>query len=180
MYRHRDAVGGEHRTVPRQFGTVPGPAVVEPWRDLHLEGHPAADAVQHPHQPMVGGDRGAGRRHEVDHLAHPVGGEEPGHQYGGVGEVHLLGLVTGALGTDPEAAAAVVVEQGAEHAGRVEPREAEPVDRTVGAHQRRGLQVTDDAVLGDRRLDHGGSPFRFAPSTPGYRAGTVPRLIPAE
>ena len=55
---------------------------------------------------------------------------------------------------DPEVAAALVVEQRAEHAGGVEPRAAEPVDRPVGGDQCGGLQVADQAVFGDRRLGH--------------------------
>ena len=36
--------------------------------------------------------------------------------------------------------------------GAVEAWATEPVDRAVGAHQRGGLQVTDQTVLGDRRV----------------------------
>src|SRR5947209_17639969 len=38
-----------------------------------------------------------------------------------------------------------------EQAGGVEPRGAEPVDRPVGGDERAGLQVADEAVLGDGR-----------------------------
>src|SRR3712207_8445788 len=62
-------------------------------------------------------------------LAEALLGEEPGHQDGGVGQVHLLGRVGDVGRTDPEVPAAFVVEQRAEHAGGVEPRGAEPVDR---------------------------------------------------
>ena len=40
----------------------------------------------------------------------------------------------------------------AEHAGRVEAAGAVPVDRALGADERRGVQVADDAVLGDRQV----------------------------
>jgi Sap, sulfolipid-1-addressing protein len=35
---------------------------------------------------------------------------------------------------------------------RVEPRAAPPVDRAIGGDQRRSLQVTDQPMLGDRRI----------------------------
>src|SRR5262249_48320798 len=46
-------------------------------------------------------------------------------------------------------AAAVAVEDPAEHARRVEARAAEPVDRSFGTDERDGAQVADDAVIGD-------------------------------
>ena len=63
-----------------------------------------------------------------------------------------LALFTGAFFSEAAALAAVGVEQRGEHAGRVEPARAEPVDGAVGADERRGAQVADDPVLGDREV----------------------------
>jgi hypothetical protein len=51
-----------------------------------------------------------------------------------------------------EAAAAVAVEQRAEHARRVEIRQAEPVDRPVVGDERDRAPVADRAVVTDRRV----------------------------
>jgi hypothetical protein len=91
-------------------------------------------------------------RHEVQHLADPLGGHEPGDQDGRVGEVQLADHDIVAFGGDPEPAASVAVQQGREHAGTVEPRAAEPVHTAVGRDQRRGLQISNQSMLGDRRL----------------------------
>ena len=47
---------------------------------------------------------------------------------------------------------AVGVEDRPKHARRVEPRAAVPVDRPVGANERDGVQIPDQAVLGDRQV----------------------------
>src|SRR5205809_7218557 len=56
---------------------------------------------------------------------------------------------------DPERAEAeeprLAVEQAAEHARRVEARDAEPVDRAVGRDQRSGVAVGEERVVRDRR-----------------------------
>ena len=39
----------------------------------------------------------------------------------------------------------------AEHAGRVEARDAEPVDRSVGGDERARVAVREERVVGDRR-----------------------------
>ena len=52
-------------------------------------------------------------------------------------------------GAQPEGAR-VAVEHRAEHAGRVHPRQAHPLDVPAGRHQRRGLAVRQEAVVGDR------------------------------
>ena len=51
---------------------------------------------------------------------------------------------------EPERAGSAI-EQRPEHAGRVEPRHAQPVDRAVGRHQRAGVTVREERVVGDRR-----------------------------
>ena len=137
-------------------------AVVEPRGALHREPDLAADTAHHPDQPVAVADlMRVLDGHEVQHLANPVGGHEPGDQDGGVREVQLPGDVVVTLGADAEAPTVVVVKQGAEHTGRVEPRGAPPVDGAVGGDQRRGLEISDQPVLGDRRITvHGQSSSR--------------------
>jgi hypothetical protein len=133
--------------------------VVEPRRAVHHEPHLAAHAPQHPDQPVpVAGLLGVIDGHEIEHLADPAGGHEPGDQDGRVGEVQLPDHDIVALGGDPEVPAALAVQQGAEHTRRVEPGTTEPVDGAVGGDQRRGLQITNEPMLGDRRVTiHGRS-----------------------
>jgi hypothetical protein len=104
--------------------------------------------------------------HEVQHLANPVGGHEAGDQDGRIREVQLPGDVVLALGTDAEAPTLVVVEQRGEHTRRVEARATEPVDAAVGRHQRRRLQISDQSMLGNRRITVHAVPPRW----PGYLA----------
>ena len=47
--------------------------------------------------------------------------------------------------------ARLAVEQRAEHARRVEARDAQPVDDAVGRDQRAGVAVGEERVVGDRR-----------------------------
>ena len=69
-----------------------------------------------------------------------------------VSGVELLGAPALALGGDPEQASAVGVEDRRKDARRVKPRTAVPVDRPVGTDERDGVQVTDQAMLGDRQV----------------------------
>jgi hypothetical protein len=56
----------------------------------------------------------------------------------------------------PEAkASGLPVEQAAEHARRVEAGHAEPVDRPIGGHERVGVAVGQERVIGDRRERRG-------------------------
>jgi hypothetical protein len=90
-----------------------------------------------------------GDGHEVDDLPDSTRGHEPGDEDGRVREVQLPGDIVLALRRDPEAAALVMVEQAREHAGSVEAGKAQPVDGAVGSDQRGGMQVADQAMVGD-------------------------------
>src|SRR5829696_8857433 len=128
-------------------------SVVESGGAVDHETHPATDAPQHPDQPMtVAGSAAVLDRHEVDHLADPVGGHEPGDQDGGVGEVELPDHPVGTVGGDAEASALIPVEQAGEDTWSVKAGTAEPVDTAVGADQRRGLKIADQSVLGNGRV----------------------------
>ena len=109
--------------------------------------HPAHEVVRHARIL---------HRHEVGDLRHAIGGQEPGEQHVGVGQVKLLVPRRRRAAGDLEAAAALRVEQRGEHRRRIEAREAHEVDRAVLRDQRDGVQVADDAVVLDRlELGHG-------------------------
>ena len=63
-------------------------------------------------------------------------------------------VAAGVTGAKREAAASAVVEQGREHARRVEPRAAEPIDRPVGGDERGCLKIPDQSVLRDEWVGH--------------------------
>ena len=99
----------------------------------------------------VGRDR-ADDRHEVDDLPDAGLGHEPGDQNRSVREVQLLAGEDVHRRTYPEVAATAMVQQCSEDAGGVEAGCAEPVDGSIGGHERRGLEVTDESVVGDERV----------------------------
>ena len=66
------------------------------------------------------------------------------------GLVDPRGRVVDPEGPEPEVAR-LTVEQGAEHAGRVEAGDAQPVDRAVGRDQGAGVAVGQERVVGDGR-----------------------------
>ena len=128
-------------------------AVVEARLDLGLEVQRALDAEHPAHEPLVVRPLLAVvDRHEVDHLADAVLAEETGDEDVRVRHVELLRRPLALDGREAEEAAALRVEDRAEHAGRVEAAVAVPVDRAVSADERGRVQVADDAVLRDRQV----------------------------
>ncbi len=173
------AVAAEHRAGLRDLHGVRGPAVVEPGLQVHHELHAAPGHPQVSHQPVPAGGPALDDRHEVQHLADPVGGHEPGDQHGRVWQVQLPGDVVVGGWRDPEVAAAVGVEQRRENAGRVEPRAAEEVHSAVSGHQRRGLQVPDEPVITDVRVTVHVALLRFSVHGRSFRrAGGSPPMEP--
>jgi hypothetical protein len=157
--RERQVRPLEHRTGRRERDPGPRAGVVECGRAEELEFDAASRHAHAPHDLIVplGGIHDAGR-HEVPDLAHSRLREEAGDQNVGVRPVELLehDLGVGHLrvgrtlhGADREAASFVVVEQGPEHARRVEVGKAEPIDRATPAHQRHRAHVADHAVVLD-------------------------------
>ena len=65
--------------------------------------------------------------------------------------VAALGLVRNTR-LQPERAAALGVEDAREHRGRVDVRQAQPVDRAVAGDQRGRATVADERVVADRRV----------------------------
>jgi hypothetical protein len=123
-------------------------AVVKTWLCLKPEARAAADPNQAPDEPL----RAVAHGHEILDLAHPLRGQEPGDQDVGVRQIQLLGHRERVGGSDPVEPATAAIQQRPEHARRVEPLGAVPVDRPVGTDQRRAAQITDDPVLGNRQM----------------------------
>ena len=93
------------------------------------------------------------------------------------------GLVDAGAGyVDPEGPEAkgpgLAVEQGAEHARRVEARHAEPIDRSIGRDKRARVAVGEERVVGDRRerRGRGGALCLAVLRSSGGRLGAVGRL----
>ena len=104
-------------------------------------------------RPGVGGRRvAAGARAHDERVAHlqPAGRCVPRRDQ----HVRPGFVVPRVRHGDPVGAEAEIsraaIEQGPEHAGAVEPRGAEPLDRPVGCHQRARVAVGEKGVLGDR------------------------------
>ena len=125
-----------------------GAGVVEGGTALQAKGQPAADDADPPDQ-LVRHRADATDRHVILDLAHAVVVQEAGDEDVGVRPVELLVPEVVAGRGDAEAAALSVVQDGGEDAGRIEVRQAEPVDGAVHPHQRRRAQVADDAVVLD-------------------------------
>ena len=143
----------EERAVRGTRDLVACPRVVEARGDVDDESHLPAYG-EYPADHAVPVRRLAGTRwgHEVLHLPDSLGHQEARDQDVGVGEVELLGAPPLAGGRDAEQAPTVGVEDRREDTRRVETRTAVPVDRPIGAHQCDGVQVADQAVLGDRQV----------------------------
>ena len=140
----------KNSAVVGEFQPMGSAPVVEPGLYLKNEPHgPAHDAHQ-PHQSALVGRLAFRNGHEVEHLAHAVGGHEPRDQYGRVGKVQLSAHVVVPVRTDPEISSAVFIEQRGENARRVEAGTAEPVYGSIGTYQRRCLQVADQAMIADK------------------------------
>jgi hypothetical protein len=143
----------EQRAMRGERDLVAGAGIVEARGDVDDEAHLPAHG-EHPADYPVAVHRlaGTGRGHEVLHLPHSVRHQESRDQDVGVGEVELLRAPALAVGRDTEQAPVVGVEDRREDARRVEARAAVPVDRPVGPDERDGVQVADQAVLGDRQV----------------------------
>ncbi len=139
-------------------------AVVEDRLADELDLDAALEALDRAHEHVVGvvvGRRARVRRDRVLVVAGPdrqrVAHDDPaGRRLPGRLE-HVRARLVGARGrvVDPERpeaeGAGLAVEQAAEHARRVEARDAEPVDRAVGRDQRARVAVGQERVVGDRR-----------------------------
>ena len=165
---HVAALGAADRLVVARPGVLPLPAlarVVEARLAVERHLHLAVHAADHPQQHVVGVV--VGRRAPVgvravvlvvprpdqEHVAHddPAAAGAPARlEHVRAGQVAARGRHLDVGRAEPEAAG-VAVEDRAEHARRVEARQAEPLDVPVRRHQRARLAVGQEGVLGDRR-----------------------------
>ena len=146
--------GGDHLLAVDLAAPHPGRdgAVVHPDHPLVPEPHRAADARQPAYDvgPVVAG------RHHVEQGDRAGVRGEGGLEGGGVSDVLSRHLVAGRRLELP-VPVVVVAEQAREAGGRVEPRQAEPVDRAVLADQRGGVPVADEGIVLDRQRHVGNS-----------------------
>ena len=171
--------GGRHREHgvagrrPDRHGLVAVPVVVphaglhsvlEDGHDVGHDLHMPLDAGGQPQQGPRGG--GVARRPAVvgspRPVVHRLNDEQVLHQqpagrgvpcrleHHGPGDVAPVMGHLGVHGPEPEVSGRAV-EEGAEHAGRVRPREAQPLHRAVRGHETVVHAVRDEAVVGDRR-----------------------------
>ena len=140
------------------------PAVVEAWSAIHLHLDLSVDAADRPQQNMrrvvVGGSPTVGMGTFVLVVPRPdekrIGDDQPTSRRPPTGfEHHRPGDVAACRGhvdpgrTDTEMAG-IAIENGAEHAGGVHPRQAQPFHCAVRRHQRRCLTVGEECVVLDR------------------------------
>ncbi len=133
--------------------------------DLDLALQAEGDAHEQVLGVFVGGRSGVGRDGvhaaagpERERVAHgdPAGGGRPGReQRVGARLVHARGRHVDAERPEPKRPG-LAIEQRAEHRGSVEAGHAQPVDRPVGRHERAGVTVREERVVGDRRERRGG------------------------
>ena len=153
LERQGHARRAKHHPVLVKDDDVGITAVLEAGLDLDPELQLPANADDAPDEPVpINVSQRLVDRHEVLHLAHPGLGQKAGDEDIRVGEVELLRRPALGRRGDAVVAAALAVQDGPEHARRVEMGAAVPVDGPVGAHERRCMQVPDDPVLGDREV----------------------------
>lgn len=157
----------EDGPTPADRDGVPGAGVIEGRAALELEGHLAAYGVHAAYQTAVSGT--GGDRHVVEDLDDAFRREEAGEQHVGVGQVDLLAASVRER-AQPEVPSLLVVQDRAEDARRIERRQAEPVYGAVPAHERRGAQVADDAMVLYRKVSHSTAPRVLRTSSQEYSA----------
>jgi len=152
LERETEIGRSEHEPVLVLNHVVLVSPVVEPWLHRDPEAHGAPHDPNAANEPLPMGRSPLGDGHEVRDLAHPLGGEEARDQDVRLRQVELPRRPAVARGSDAVVAAVLAVEDGAEDARGVEARAAVPVDRAVGADQGDRVEITDDAVFGDRQI----------------------------
>ncbi len=142
-----NAVWTRDRGEPPFLAPHPGDdgAVIETDHQLQVHGHAAATAFDHADQVRHPGTRG----HEVDEGYLAVLGFEDRFQDQRAGAVaaahppHRAGR-----GDLPSAMPGAAQERGETRSG-IKTRQAKPVDRSVPAHEARGLTVADQGIIFD-------------------------------
>jgi hypothetical protein len=117
-------------------------AVAEGGYDAPAHRHLPGQAVDAPDQLARRSQIAVRQRHRVGDANDAPGGRECRLQDVGVGQIASLHL-RGKLRLEQEAAAAIGIEHGCEHARRVEVGQAQPVDGSVAGAERDGARVAD-------------------------------------
>ena len=92
-------------------------------------------------------------RHEIGYLGGRSFAAKTGYEDIGLGEVNLA-MIDRIGGRDEKPAALFVIKEAIEHSGRIEERQAQPVDRAVVAHERGRVHVPDQSVVFDPFICH--------------------------
>src|SRR5688500_13114035 len=118
-------------------------AVIESEDKLHLHRYLASDPLHDPNQVWLA----MTRRHEVNDPRCPRRCFERRFEYQGVGTVASLTDDFGGRWTHGPAAVTRIAQKCLEAGAGVEPREAEPVDRSIAPDEGGGLCVTNQAIV---------------------------------
>ena len=155
LLRRHDAMRSEFGNDRVCVGRQPGQhrPVFETELQLHLYAGAAVKALDDPkHRRRTETDR-----HEIHDRDLGSGGRKP------VFEDKCFVLVTARLsywlahGAKSPIAVPIVAEQSGKAGRRVEPRPAEPIDRTVAGDERRSFAVADHSIIFEK-LAHNGRP----------------------
>ena len=121
-------------------------AVVKAQHELHRHRDPPRLALDHADD--IGGLPAQG--HRVDHPDRAVRRLPLGFQHQRLAAVAPPGARPTASRCEQPVPGPLVVQQRGEAGRGVEPRLAQPIDRPIPTHQRRGLQVTDQPIILDQ------------------------------
>ena len=119
-------------------------AITEAKDEFGSHRHLAAHAEQEPHNCRMP----AAQRHEVDHGRRAILGFEGCFQHQGVRPIPAGDLGVAARRNQPASVLGGPEQRGKTGFG-IEPWAAEPVDRAVAGHQRRGATIADDRIIFD-------------------------------
>ena len=141
--------GDRNRSAPP--GADPAVAVIEPGRDLPAHRHRAGQPLDRADDLAHRLEAAIGNRHGVDDAYRAAVRGERRFQDVAVRQV-APGAVEPHRGLKLKRAAAARVEHGGEDTGRIEIRQAQPVDRSVACNKRGRPAVADQRVVLDRSI----------------------------
>ena len=127
--------------------------VVQARLKLQLHLHGAALAAHYPHHFMVAVGDLFRYRHEIGKADRAADGLEVGCQDVALRQVSVA-VVEVASRPYAEVAAVGIANKGGENAGRIESREAKPINGTVAADECGGVHIPDYAVISDSPVRH--------------------------
>ena len=118
-------------------------AIVEAQDELHRHLHAPAPPEHHAHEMAVLG----AHRHEVDERHRALGSLEVRLEDQAVAAIASAHAAVDADRREAPAAVLALAEQRREARRGIEARPAQPVDRAVGAHERRRMAVADQRIV---------------------------------